>query len=187
RGRTLAGYLAARAELPHPPLAAEVGLLEVFADLSELSRNRPEGEEVNAETRVHSPREHFHTYLQSLDSERAALPETFRGRLTRVLSHYGVDGLDRTPALEEAVFRIFLAQQRAGSDVAVITALLQQWLTEAPAHNSLRQTVGRALEHLIRATQLRFPTVGDLARSLVFRWFAQPMLRRARAEVYTRV
>ncbi|NIH88460.1 carboxyl transferase domain-containing protein [Amycolatopsis granulosa] len=186
-GRTLARYLAARAELPLRPLAAETGLLELFADLSELSRNKPEGEETKAETRVHSPREHFHTYLQSLDAERAGLSETFQGRLTRVLGHYGVEGLDRTPELEEAVFRIFLAQQRAASDVAVITALLQQWLTEAPPHNGLRQTVGQALEHLIRATQLRFPVVGDLARSLVFRWFAQPLLRRTRAEVYTRV
>jgi acetyl/propionyl-CoA carboxylase alpha subunit/acetyl-CoA carboxylase carboxyltransferase component len=186
-GGTLAGYLAARAELPLRPLAAETGLLEIFADLSELSRNKPEGEETKAETRLRSPREHFHTYLQSIDAERAGLPETFRGRLTRVLSYYGVDGLDRTPALEEAVFRIFLAQRRAGSDVAVITALLRQWLTEAPPHNGLRQTVGQALEHLIRATQLRFPMVGDLARSLVFRWFAQPLLRRTRAEVYIRV
>ncbi|GAB2998816.1 ATP-grasp domain-containing protein [Amycolatopsis acidiphila] len=186
-GRPLAGYLAARAELPRRPLEAEVGLLEVFADLSELSRNKPEGEETKAETRVHSPREHFHTYLQSLDAERAGLSETFQGRLTRVLGHYGVDGLDRTPALEEAVFRIFLAQQRAGADAAVVTALLQQWLTEAPPGGELRQTVGQALERLIVATQLRFPVIGDLARSLVFRWFAQPLLRRTRAEVYSRV
>jgi len=190
-GRTLAGYLAARAEPPHRPLAAEVGLLEVFADLSELSRNKPEGEETTAETRVHSPREHFHTYLQSLDAERAGLSETFQGRLIRVLSHYGVDGLDRTPALDEAVFRIFLAQQRAGAGTAVITAVitavLQQWLTEAPPGDELRQAVGQALERLIVATQLRFPVIGDLARSLVFRWFAQPLLRRTRAEVYTRV
>jgi acetyl/propionyl-CoA carboxylase alpha subunit/acetyl-CoA carboxylase carboxyltransferase component len=186
-GRTLAGYLAARTELPHRPLEAEVGLLEVFAGLSELSRNKPEGEETKAETRVHSPREHFHTYLQSLDAERAGLSETFQGRLIRVLGHYGVDGLDRTPALEEAVFRIFLAQQRAGADAAVITAVLQQWLTEAPPGGELRQTVGQALERLIVATQLRFPVIGDLARSLVFRWFAQPLLRRTRAEVYTRV
>src|SRR6185312_2455702 len=40
-GGTLAGYLAARAELPQRPLAAEAGLLEIFADLAELSRNRP--------------------------------------------------------------------------------------------------------------------------------------------------
>ena len=49
----------------------EVELLQVFADLSELSRNRPAGEETKADTRVHSPREYFHTYLQSLDVERA--------------------------------------------------------------------------------------------------------------------
>jgi acetyl/propionyl-CoA carboxylase alpha subunit/acetyl-CoA carboxylase carboxyltransferase component len=186
-GRTLAGYLAARAGLPQRPLAAETGLLEIFADLSELSRSKPDGEETNAGTRVHSPREHFHSYLQSLDAERARLPETFRGRLTRVLSHYGVDGLDRTPDLEEAVFRIFLAQQRPGPGVTVITALLQRWLTETPPPGGLRQSVVQVLEHLIRATQLRFPIVGDLARSLVFRWFAQPLLRRTRAEVYTRV
>jgi acetyl/propionyl-CoA carboxylase alpha subunit/acetyl-CoA carboxylase carboxyltransferase component len=188
--RTLANYLAARAELPQRPLAAEVELLEVFADLSELSRNKqagPEGDGTKAETRVRSPREHFHTYLQSLDAERAGLSETFQSRLTRVLSHYGVNGLDRTPALEEAVFRIFLAQQRASADAAIITALLQQWLTETPPGNGLQQTVGQALERLIVATQLRFPVIGDLARSLVFRWFAQPLLRRTRAEVYTRV
>jgi acetyl/propionyl-CoA carboxylase alpha subunit/acetyl-CoA carboxylase carboxyltransferase component len=187
-GQTLASYLAARAELPERPLAAETGLLEIFADLSELARGKPDGEETTAETRVHSPREYFRAYLQSLDAERAGLPETFRGRLVRVLRHYGVDGLDRTPALEEAVFRIFLAQQRAGSCVVVITALLQQWLTEAPPRDGgQRQTVVQALEHLIRATQLRFPVVGDLARSLVFRWFAQPLLRRARAKAYARV
>ena len=186
-GRTLAGYLAARAELPRRPLAAETGLLEIFADLSELSRDKPEGEETKAETRLHSSREHFHTYLQSLDAERAGLSETFQGRLIRVLSHYGVDGLDRTPALEEAVFRIFLAQQRASSDVTVIAALLERWLAEEPPRDGLRQAIAQALEHLVRATQLRFPMVGVLARSLVFRWFAQPLLRRARAEVYTRM
>lgn len=186
-GRTLAGYLAARAELPRRPLAEEVGLLDVFADLSELSRNKPGGEETRAETRVHSPREHFHAYLQTLDAERAGLPEAFQDRLTRVLGHYGVDGLDRTPELEEALFRIFLAQQRATSDAAVVTALLQQWLTEAPPGGELRDPVGQALERLVVATQLRFPVIGDLARSLVFRWFAQPLLRRTRARVYAKV
>ena len=67
----LSSYLAARAELDQRPLADEVELLQVFADLSELSRNRPAGEETKADTRVHSPREYFHTYLQSLDVDRA--------------------------------------------------------------------------------------------------------------------
>jgi acetyl/propionyl-CoA carboxylase alpha subunit/acetyl-CoA carboxylase carboxyltransferase component len=185
--RALSGYLAARAELDRRPREQEVELLQVFADLSELSRNRPAGEEPKADTRVHSPREYFHTYLQSLDVDRAALSETFRNRLARVLAHYGVNDFERTEALEEAVFRIFLAQQRASADVSVIVALLQQWLTEPLPGDGLRELVGQALEHLISATQVRFPAVGDLARSVVFRWAGQPMLRRKRAEVYADV
>ena len=188
--RTLADYLAARAELVasgHPALTGEVELLQVFADLSELSRNKPAEEDSATDTRVHSPREFFHTYLQSLDVERAGLSETFQARLTRVVGHYGVDGLDRTSALEEAVFRIFLAQQRAASDVAVVTTLLKRWLSEPVPPAAVAETAGQALEHLITATQVRFPVVGDLARGVVFRWFAQPLLRRTRAEVYTGV
>ena len=67
---------------------------------------------------MHSSREHFHTYLQSLDADRGGLPRTSATGSPRVLAHYGVTDLDRTPALEEAVFRIFLAQQRAAADVA---------------------------------------------------------------------
>jgi acetyl/propionyl-CoA carboxylase alpha subunit/acetyl-CoA carboxylase carboxyltransferase component len=188
--RVLTGYLAARAELGESGRAlmtAEVELLGAFADLSELTRNKPAGEDISAERPVHSAREYFHSYLQSLDVERAGLPETFQGRLRRVLGHYGVGDLERTPELEEAVFRIFLAQQRASSDVAVVSALLRQWLTEAPPAESLREEAGLALEHLVAATQVRYPAVSDLARGVVFRWFAQPMLRRARAEVYAGV
>ena len=67
-------------------MADEVSLLETFADLAELTRNRPVDEDRQSELRVHSSREHFHTYLQSLDVERGGLPEQFRERLVRVLA-----------------------------------------------------------------------------------------------------
>ena len=188
--RLLASYLAARAQLVaegQHELAGEVELLRLFADLSELSRNQPAGEESKSGSAVHSPREYFHTYLQSLDSDRSGLSESFQQRLTHVLSRYGVEGLDRTPELEDAVFRIFLAQQRASADVAVVTTLLRQWVNEAPPAEADRVTVGLALEHLVAATQVRFPAVADLARGVVFGWFAQPLLRRTRAKVYTAV
>jgi acetyl/propionyl-CoA carboxylase alpha subunit/acetyl-CoA carboxylase carboxyltransferase component len=188
--RTLSAYLAARAELAaagQRPLAGEIDLIALFADLSELSRNRAAGEESKADTRVHSPGEYFHTYLQSLDVDRAGLSETFQTRLERVLGHYGVRDLERTPELEAALFRIFLAQQRTAADVGVVSALLQQWLTEVPPGEALHETAGLALEHLVAATQLRFPAIGDLARGVAFRWFAQPLLRRKRAEVYADV
>ncbi|GAA5164820.1 biotin carboxylase N-terminal domain-containing protein [Pseudonocardia eucalypti] len=188
--RALAAYAAARADLAREnerPLAGEIELLEAFADLSELTRNRHISADVKADTRVHSPREYFHTYLQSLDVERAGLPESFQRRLGKVLEHYGVTDLERTPELEDAVFRIFLAQRRGAGDTPVVTTLLRQWLTEPQPPEPLRETAGLTLEHLIAATQLRDPAVADLARSVVFRWFAQPILRRNRARVYAGV
>jgi acetyl/propionyl-CoA carboxylase alpha subunit/acetyl-CoA carboxylase carboxyltransferase component len=185
-GEMLSGYLDARAELAaagEAPVPAEIELLRVFADFAELSRNRPAGEEINTENRVHSPREHFHTYLQSLDPDRGGLPEEFRVRLARVLGHYGVTDLERSADLEEAVFRIFLAQQRSTPDVLLVTALLQSWIAEPRPAAPLDEAVHEVLDRLVLATQLRFPVVGDLARSVRFRWFDQPLVDEARAEV----
>ena len=188
RDRLLAGWRATRAELGGQPVPGEPELITVFADLSELSRNRP-GNDLQAEPGelVHSPREYFHSYLQSLDVERAGVPAGFQARLTRMLGHYGVAGLDRTPELETAVFRIFLAQQRMTGTAGIVTELLREWLTSAAPAEPLREQAGLTLEHLIEATQVRFPAVSDLARGVVFRWFAQPLLRRNRAKVYAAV
>jgi acetyl/propionyl-CoA carboxylase alpha subunit/acetyl-CoA carboxylase carboxyltransferase component len=185
--RVLRGYTDARANLPERPLVAEARLLGIFADICDLTRNRLAAQESTSDTRVHSPREHFHTYLRSLDPDRAALPETFRERLRRVLNHYGITELDRTAALEEAVFRIFIAQRRGRFDATVATALLRQWVQEAPPLEADRVTIGLVLEHIIGATQVRYPQVADLARSVVYRWFAQPLLRRTRARVHNEV
>jgi acetyl/propionyl-CoA carboxylase alpha subunit/acetyl-CoA carboxylase carboxyltransferase component len=188
RKRLLAGYLTAREELGDEPADGELELLTVFADLSELSRNNPGSDAADGPgLTVHSPREYFHSYLQSLDVERAGVPDAFQARLRRVLGHYGVSGLDRSPELETAVFRIFLAQQRMAGDVTIVSGLLRQWLASAPPAEPLRERAGLALEHLIEATQRRFPVVSDLARSVVFRWYAQPLLRRNRAKVYAAV
>ncbi len=185
-GRTLQAYLTERDELVaegRSPLAEELALVEVFADFAELSRNRPVGADLHLENRVHSPREHFHTYLQSFDPERGALPEDFRAKLVRVLRHYGVTDLDRTPRLEQAVFRIFLAQQRSAPDVALVAALLQRWLTEPVPQPPLDAQARDVLGRLVRATQLRFPVVGDLARSVRFAWFDQPLVDAERRSV----
>ncbi|HET6741479.1 MAG TPA: biotin/lipoyl-containing protein, partial [Kribbella sp.] len=182
-GGMLADYLTARAELAAqsgPPVAAEIELLTVFADFAELSRNRPAGTDTSIENRVHSPREYFYTYLQSLDPDRGGLPAEFQSRLTRVLSHYGVTGLERSPELEEAVFRIFLAQQRSTPDVLIVTSVLQQWIAEPLP---LDESVHDLLDRLVPATQLRFPVVGDLARSVRFRWFDQPQVDAERASI----
>ena len=134
--------------------------LDVFADLAELSRNRPAGEDAGGDSHVHSAREYFHTYLQSLDVERAGLPEAFQAKLGKALGHYGVTDLDRTPELEAAVFRIFLAQQRAAADATVVThAAAGSGCGSRRRTTTLREPAGLALEHLVAATQVRFPVV----------------------------
>ncbi|WP_425580473.1 carboxyl transferase domain-containing protein, partial [Streptosporangium amethystogenes] len=188
--RVLDDYLAARRaaiEDGHRPLAEELELIDVFADLAELSRNRPAGEDGGGDGHVYSAREYFHTYLQSLDVERARLPEAFQAKLAKALGHYGVTELERSPELEAAVFRIFLAQQRVSADATVVATLLRAWLREPPPDETLREPAGLALERLVAATQVRFPVVSDLARGVVFAWFAQPLLRRNRARVYANV
>ncbi|MFI6978695.1 carboxyl transferase domain-containing protein [Embleya sp. NPDC050154] len=188
RARVLSAYPLARAELGGRPLPGEVDLLTVFADLSELSRNTSGGElDVEPGSPVHSPREYFHSYLQSLDVERAGVTEGFQAKLRRMLGHYGITDLDRTPELEAAVFRIFLAQQRMSTDVAIVSEVLRRWLAGAPPAEPLRERAGLTLEHLVEATQVRFPAVSDLARGVVWRWFAQPLLRRNRAKAYAAV
>ena len=115
--------------------------------------------------------------------ERGGLPEQFRDRLLRVLHHYGVEDLDRTPVLEESVFRIFVAQQRSAPEVALASAVLGRWIDEPPPTGELAGQARQLLERLGRATQLRFPVVGDLARSVRFRWFDQPAVDAERADV----
>ena len=133
-GGTLQRYLAERERRQGDSglTSEELDLLEVFADFAELSRNRPVGDDEHSENQVHSPREHFHTYLQSLDAERGGSPEAFRSKVGA-----GGPPLRRQFArpvteLEAAVFRIFLAQQRSTPMSLIATALLQEWIDEPP-------------------------------------------------------
>ncbi|MCW2699654.1 MAG: acetyl-CoA carboxylase, biotin carboxylase subunit [Blastococcus sp.] len=179
-------YRAAQGELPVDDpqlLRGELTVLTTFADLCELSRNRPSIEEEDADQQVHSPREYFHAYLHSLDVEREALPENFRERLSRALLHYGVGNLDPGPGLEDAVHRLFLAQQRIGDQLPAVLALLDRWLTSVPAPTATRSEVADVLDRLVVATQLRYPAVGDLARAVRYRYFEEPVVLAAREEI----
>ena len=162
---------------------AELVLLNTFADICELARNRPTMDEENTDERVHSPREHFHSFLHSLDVDIQGLPEAFRSKLSRALRHYDIDDLTRSPELEEAVYRVFLALQRIENQVPVIAALLDHWLDDS-ADKTSDTAIGEVLERLIVATQARYPVIGDVARNLRFRLFDAPQIRRAREQVY---
>ncbi|MEO5680501.1 MAG: biotin/lipoyl-containing protein, partial [Acidimicrobiales bacterium] len=166
--------------------AAELGVLATFADLSDLTRNRREDDAEGADA-ARSHREHFRTYLRSLDVDREGLPEQFRSALLRALSHYGVGDLERTPELHDALHTIVLAHERAPSHVPVVLGLLEGLAADAerlPA--SARDELRDILDRLIVATQRQFPVVGNLARSIRYRCFDQPLIDQARAEALTR-
>ncbi|MGV9709134.1 ATP-binding protein [Gordonia sp. NPDC003424] len=186
--RVLDDHLAARRiSNSRRPVAEEIELLDVFADLAELSHNRPVGDTSDDDENTRSPREFFHVYLQSLDIERAGLPASYEAKLAKAVGRYGISDLERTEELEAAVFRIFLAQQRLADSAAVVTALLREWLRDPLPRPELQEAVSHSLERLISATLVRFPLIADLARGVVYAWYGQPMLRRNRARVYTTV
>ncbi|MEO6881099.1 MAG: carboxyl transferase domain-containing protein, partial [Mycobacteriaceae bacterium] len=168
---------------------AELRLLNTFADICELGRNRPTTAESETDEQVHSPREHFHSFLRSLDAAREGLPTSFRLKLARALRHYGVAAPDGAvpaegPELQEAVYRVFLAQQRIENQVPIIAALLQRWLTDQDRRDAADHELTAVLDRLVLATQVRFPVIGDLARTIRFRYFDEPRIRQAKERVY---
>ncbi len=167
-------------------LRAELDVLRIFADLTSLSRNRRIGDAEDVE-QAHSSREYLHAYLRTLDVEAAGLPGSFRARLARALADHGVHDFERTEALEEALLRIHLAQQRASTQVPAILALLERRLAAPPPEGSLGADLRATLDHLVTATQVRHPVVGDLARRVRYRAFDQPRLERQRSATYDEV
>ena len=180
---------------PAPPpgepvlLRSELDILTVFADLAELSRDRPPVEQSSdEEERVHSPREQFHSFLRSLDAEREGVPEPLRRSLVRALGHYGVQELRRGPELAQACFRIFLAHRRAASQLPAVSALLNRLLRQSDEPSeSVREELRQTLDRLIVATQLRHPAIGELARRVRFSLFDLPTVQAARERAHTAV
>ncbi|MFE3059470.1 carboxyl transferase domain-containing protein [Nocardia sp. NPDC059239] len=172
----LARYLRTRSELfarHGAPPAAEADVIETFCDIAELSDPVPETDSHR------SRREQLHVYLQSLDVRRGALSAGFRQALTAGLRRYAVDGFERTPELEQAVYRIVLAGRRLDEATRIVRELLKVWLSE-PLPDS-DAAVRAALERLIRVGVARTPVLADLARSVEFRWYLHPEAEAARA------
>ena len=179
-------YLELRGD--QPDMTAEAGVLSIFADVAELHRNQPDPTHADdyEASRVHSTREFFQSYLRSLDVEREQLPADFVDRLRTVLGHYGVTELDGDERLPEAVFRLFLLQQRWTPALQAVSGLLAQWsAVERPREAGAE--VRAVLDRLVLATQRRFPRVGDAARNLRYRWFDQPELLAQQAAALSQV
>jgi acetyl/propionyl-CoA carboxylase alpha subunit/acetyl-CoA carboxylase carboxyltransferase component len=199
--RQLNRLAGARAELPAGDrrlLAGETEILRIFGDVSALWRNRRVPSEtlrdeaddeaaVDAEA-AHNQQEYLHAYLRSLDADAEGLPESFRIKLRRTLAHYGVTGLEPSPELGPALYRIFLAHRRAAAHVPVVAELLR-WRLRDPESlpDSARDDYRRVVDQLVSATQLRHPVVGNLARQVRYQCFDAPAVAAERARAQQQV
>jgi acetyl/propionyl-CoA carboxylase alpha subunit/acetyl-CoA carboxylase carboxyltransferase component len=167
-------------------LACENEFLDLFTDVAGLYRPRPQADPES--DLVSSTQEYLLSYLQWLDPERAGLPDSFRDRLQRALERYGVDGLERSAALEDAVVWMFRSFSRVGDLLPAVSAILTRWLTYA---DQLRPTVGpelRArLDDLAAVTAGRHQVLSDLARDVRFRYVDEPQFQATVAQVYQRM
>ncbi len=152
-------------------------LLAVFADLCALAR--PRRDEADAEW-ARSPQEYMHAYLRSLDAKAEGLPQRFIALLERALARYGVDGLERTAALENACFRLFLAQQRTRVSRDVVLAVLDRQLAAPDPTPGLREVLGE----LETAAEGRDSEVADRARELRNVMYDAPLAAAARDAAY---
>jgi acetyl/propionyl-CoA carboxylase alpha subunit/acetyl-CoA carboxylase carboxyltransferase component len=165
-------------------IPGEHSLLGVYADLLALTRPQRELAEPG-EDLLRSAQEHLHEYLRSLDVRAEGLPRHFVVQLERALAHYGITGLERTSALEDACYRLFLSHQRDAAARGTMLAILDRRLEQA---GELVSHVGEdfreVLTRLIAAAEGRDQLLADLARETRFVYFDRPLIAATTEKAY---
>ena len=154
----------------------EEEILRAYVDLGSLFRRRPEELE---ESGRHSTEEYLFTYLRDLDARGEGLPAAFLDRLRHGLAHYGIAGLDRSPALEESLFRIGIAHRHQAQQAAPVLALLERLLDRRLEGGTGGEELRDLLDRLIEESQGREPALHDLAREVRYRLFDRSLLLAA--------
>ncbi len=166
-------------------LACEDGLLDIYAELGSLYRPQTETEHDDLAPGGENTQEYLVSFLQWLDADRAGLPDEYRARLERALDRFGVRSLDRTPELEAALMWLFRSFSRLTELSPIVLAILERRLAHRDALRSCVDAEMRArLDRLAAATQGRQQPVADLARDVRFRYFDEPLIDAAAAELY---
>jgi acetyl/propionyl-CoA carboxylase alpha subunit/acetyl-CoA carboxylase carboxyltransferase component len=170
--------------VPAPVLAAEIAVLQAFADLRALFRShRDEEALVDEALLVRSPEEHLHAYMRTIDTGGEGLPAAFLTDLDRALLGYGVDSRERGPRLDEALYWIFRAQRQVAGHVPVVVALLQRWYDQGLASaGELADDARAVLDRLVAATVRSQPQVAELAREVRHRSFEAVAVHEAELE-----
>ena len=160
----------------------ELRLLEVYADLRAVSR--PHGADSDAGADAPSPQHYLQAFLRSLDPSAEGLPDRFVASLERALRHYGIDGLERTAALEAASYRLFLARQRAATASASVRGILERRLADGDDQVVCDDGFRVVLDRLEAALVTSEPGLAELAREVRWRLCDRPLIEQAREADY---
>jgi acetyl/propionyl-CoA carboxylase alpha subunit/acetyl-CoA carboxylase carboxyltransferase component len=156
-------------------------ILSAFVDVVALFRRAPADDD--ADFGRSSTAEYLFTYLRDLRSAGRGLPGPFMEQLRRTLHHYGVDGLEPSLELEQALYRIARSQRRMDQQVGSVLALLERRLDQATEYRD--DVAWRSLlDRIIFETRQRWPGVCDLAQEVRYRTFDLSFLAEIRAEAY---
>ncbi|MGA7077920.1 MAG: carboxyl transferase domain-containing protein [Terriglobales bacterium] len=165
---------------------SEDEILNIFVDICSLFQRDPEinqasGEQPSAEVYLFS-------YLRMLETRGHGLPLAFVSALERALAHYGLQTLERSPALEESLLWIYKSHQRLEQQIGPVLGVLERRLRRVvklspPAAESFRML----LDRMATLTNGFFPAVTDLAREVRYRYFDQPLFEQSRRQVYEQV
>ncbi|HXR16359.1 MAG TPA: carboxyl transferase domain-containing protein [Terriglobales bacterium] len=166
---------------------SEDEILNIFVDICSLFQREPE---VNHRASAEEPsaEAYLFSYLRMLETRGHGLPPAFVGALQRALAHYGVRTLDRSPELEESLLWIYKSHQRADQAIAAVIGILERRLRRIQKLSPQAEESFRTLlDRMASMTNGIFPAVTDLARELRYRYFDQPLFKRARKQVYEQV
>ena len=162
---------------------AEDGLLALFADVCAVGRQQSVEESETIEAR--SAEHYLFTYLHDLNTRGERLPADFKANLERALKHHGIDDLEPSAALEEALFRLYVAQRRDQKHYAVIADILADRLEGVEGLvPDINERYDSMLTHLIVETQDRYEVINDYAREVHYRVFGQPLHESQREAAY---
>ena len=102
--------------------------------------------------------------------------------LERALRHYGIDGLERTAALEAASYRLFLARQRAATASASVRGILERRLAGGDDQVVCDDGFRVVLDRLEAALVTSEPGLAELAREVRWRLCDRPLIEQARED-----
>ena len=162
-------------------VAASSTLLTTFADLCELSRNRPPAEEENADERCTA---------RASTSTPTCAPSTSSARACRSGSERGCPGAARTTASTDlephrpSSRRPSTASSWPSSaptdQLPVVAALLERWLDAVTGSTTAHDALAEVLDRLVDATQLRYPLSATWPAPSASATSTEPLIEQAR-------